>query len=380
MKGEVSSTYSSEICAICWDFPAQVELKPCCHKVICRKCICLLDDKKCPICRVEILEVHIRLHDSALSTEWFDEKLNSMYKHDCNSMYAEDLKEPENLQLLSSDDAQITFQKRSDSLYSTEACIFSLDSIIKSRRANEELVKRQVYQIVLTGSEGLDTQSLVSELKKLFPIKHNLKMLQHSSSSLYDNLQAYVNKGNIYALQGKGSFTEMKFEYLVDTRQSLEFYLPNMQVGSFPVNLRQLSIWELLCVLRSKTGGGFDIMVLCCNAMHQRSFEELLSLDELLRNRYAPGKGRIWVVLNPQEMQDSNGKNLLSFDAIEKAFYLIPMNQRPVDLLFMQTKSLCNFWHKELMHRILIHAKSYRKLTPLESKANVEKHKACCYM
>ncbi|GJQ15407.1 hypothetical protein GpartN1_g7198.t1 [Galdieria partita] len=378
MKREISSTFSSDTCSICWDLPAEVELKPCNHRVICRKCLCLLDDRKCPICRVQIAEVYIKLVDNAYSKESFGSALNKTQEEDCNYPSAEDLKEAKDLKYPSSTASEKTLKKPHSAIFPTETYIFSLESIIKSRRVNEDLVKRQVYQVVLTGSEGLDLKSLYYELRKLFPPKHDLEILPNFLRLPDHLVEAHVHDGYTHGFGSKKDVTKIKFESLVDTWQSAERYLPNIQVGLFPVNLQHLSIWELLCTYRSKLEGIFDVVVLCCDALNQRSFEELLSLDELLRNRYAPGKGRIWVILNSLAMQNSG--NSLSFENVETAFYLIPMNQRPVDLLFMQPKSLRNFWHRELMQRIVLHARSYRKLTRINSITDNDKHRTCCCM
>lgn len=378
MTTKVSSAFSSEICAICWDFPAEVELKPCSHRVICRKCICLLDDKKCPLCKTGISNVVIQLMNNFCSIKQSEDKPNTLQEYDQKTISLE--QEPEELKLSCSKNEEGSFLTSNSGVCSRETYLLSFESILLCRRVNEEQLKEQAYQVVVTGSEGVDTLSLVCELKELFPLQHDLVIPQSFLEKCDDCLKTYAYE-RITTIQGnKKPTTKVNLQDLVDICWSTKFLLPNVELGLFPVNLRRLSIWELLYSLRRKMGGGLDVVVLCCDAMYPRSFEELLCLDELLRDRYAIGTKRMWVVLNSIERKRSNCKSTLSIEEVENALFRIPMQWRPSDLLFMQPNALCKFWHRELMQKIVFHARSCRTLMPMNSIAKVQKRSSCCYM
>ncbi|KAK4527202.1 hypothetical protein GAYE_SCF37G5124 [Galdieria yellowstonensis] len=376
MERKTSTIIGDEICAVCLDLSATVELHPCYHRVICRKCVCRLDDRKCPICRMEISNVLIRGFEHICSEEWFEDKPNATREANCNDL-SQKIQEQCKPQLPGSNDFVTTFVTYNDPKESTEAYSLSFESILKRRRAHEELIKKHAYQVVITGSQGVDTPGLVSELRKLFPLKHDFRTAQRSLWQQAQSLQSNGNEIFTRLLTGGNSVFSVKIDQLVDIFHSTEVYFPNLEVNSIPINLRRLSIWELLYNLRTVMGGSFDVMMLCCDARCKKSFEELLSLDELLRNRYAPGKNRIWVVLHFNER--STDENFLSSDQVSRAFYQIPMNQRPCDLIFMRQKALCNFWHREMMQRMVHHARNYRKLTRL-GNAEAGKNSTCCSM
>jgi len=376
MEINASSIVNEEICAVCLDLPAEVKLQPCSHRVICTKCVCRLDDRKCPICRIEISSVLIRRFEHICRDEWFEDKPNATKQADCNGL-SQKLQEQCESQLPCSNDFVTAILTSNDPKESTEAYLISFESILKRRRAHEELIKKHAYQVVVTGSQGVDTPGLVSELRKLFPLKHDFRTTQRSLWQQAQTMQSGGNEIITCLLNRENSVVSVKIDQLVDIFHSTEVYFPNLEVNSIPINLRRLSIWELLYNLRTGMGGSFDVIILCCDAQCKKTFEELLSLDELLRNRYAPGKKRLWVVLHFNER--STDENFLSSDQVSMAFYQIPMNQRPCDLIFMRQNALCNFWHREMMQRMVLHARSYRKLTRL-SNVKIEKNSTCCSM
>lgn len=59
-KWEIHDTYESELCAICFDAPANVIIIPCGHKCICITCVEKMirstEVDKCPLCRKDVVE------------------------------------------------------------------------------------------------------------------------------------------------------------------------------------------------------------------------------------------------------------------------------------------------------------------------------------
>ncbi|EME31351.1 hypothetical protein Gasu2_16060 [Galdieria sulphuraria] len=381
MKHSGSSPFMSETCVVCMDLAADVELRPCSHAVICRKCISLLDDEKCPVCRSKVDKIRIRGFSDVYS-------LHGMRSHPLNCEETLE-KQAESLQVAQEKDSfpfelNSTCKKSSSKEkfleIANETYIFSLEAVLERRRFHEEFIRKHTYQVILTGSKDVSFHSFASSLRELFPVKHEPTFLYDSFQWIQQSLDYCLDAGIRSAKDEETLKNLLTLEKLIDTYSSAESFLPNVEVGGFPVHLEDLSIWELLYNLRCQTNNGFDVLVLCCDALSKRSFEELLSLDELLRKRYAPHATRIWAVLGYDDVQIAHSSNGVPREVIESELVRIPAKQRPSDLFFLRENALFKFWHRELMSQVIHHAQKHRQLVMVDNTEDIKKQGLCSCM
>lgn len=379
MNHSSSSPFISESCVVCMDLTAEVELKPCAHAVICRKCISLLEDKKCPVCRSQVDKIRIRGFSNVYSLD--DMKVRPV--EDDKTIE----KQSASLEGAMSKDGTLLEHNSAckaspcnQNVVPDEAYTFSLEAVLERRRFHEEMIRKHAYQVVVTGSKDVSFHSFASCLQELFPVKHEPSFPHDNFEWIQQSLYRFLDTGGNSETEEVDMKRALTLEKLIDTYSSAESFLPNMEVGGIPVHLEGLSIWELLYNLRCHSSTGFDILVLCCNALSKRSFEELLSLDELLRKRYAPHTTRIWVVLNYDDVQVEHSTDGVRREIIESELVRIPGNQRPSDLFFLRENSLFKFWHRELMSQIIHHAQKRRELVMVDHMEDAKKRDFCSCM
>jgi hypothetical protein len=357
---------------VCMDLAAEVELRPCTHAVICRKCISLLEDEKCPICRSKVDEIRIRGFSDVYSLQGVKSQPGNPEK------VVEEQSDSSQECLKAS--CEPSFPKEKDSVPSDEIYTFSLEDVLERRRFHEELIRKHAYQVVITGSKDVQFHSFAASLRELFPVKHESSILNDSIEWVQLSLD-YCLRKEVDNTKKEANLSRINtLEMLIDTYSSAEAFLPNVEIGGFPAHLEDLSIWELLYNLRRQTSSRFDVLVLCCDALSKRSFEELVSLDEVLRNRYAPNVTRVWAVLNYDEVQVTHSSDGVPRDIIESEIVRIPAAQRPADLFFLRENSLFKFWHRELMSQVIHHAQKRRRLIMAEHTKDTAKQPFCSCM
>ncbi|GJQ10182.1 hypothetical protein GpartN1_g2874.t1 [Galdieria partita] len=381
IKHSVSSPFISESCVVCMDLAADVELRPCTHAVICRKCISLLDDEKCPVCRSKVDKIRIRGFNDVYSLHGVrSQSIQQEETGEKQSNLSQAAQEEESCPPEYSTTRESSCLERKDSGGTNESYTFSLEAVLERRRFHEEVIRKHTYQVAITGSKDVSFHSFASSLRELFPMKHEPTFLYDSIQWIQQSLNYCLDAGMNNAKEESNLKNMLTLEKFIDTYSSAESFLPNVEVGGVPVHLEDLSIWELLYNLRCQANSEFDVLVLCCDALSKRSFEELLSLDELLRNRYAQHATRIWAVLNFDDVQIAHSSNGVPREIIESELVRIPAKQRPSDLFFLRENSLFKFWHRELMSQVIHHAQKHRQLVMVDNAKDTKKQGFCSCM
>eukprot|EP00871_Galdieria_phlegrea_P000756 jgi/Galph1/1681/GphlegSOOS_G392.1 len=173
LKHSCSSQYIY-LC-VCLDLAADVELKPCTHAVLCRRCICRLDDGKCPICRTKVDKIRLRGFTDIYSFHGIVERWNQETVENSESNRSVDAIQKD------STDSKVKFTahyeanelKDNQQQLPQDSCVFSLDAVLQKRRQHEEYIRKHTYQVVFTGCKDVDYLSFMTCLQQLLSFKNS---------------------------------------------------------------------------------------------------------------------------------------------------------------------------------------------------------------
>ncbi|EME32470.1 metal ion binding protein [Galdieria sulphuraria] len=377
-------------CLTCFEHEANIRLLPCGHQILCGVCLTYLSDERCPICRekVESVEIFTQFHQdftSDLEKRERERELSSGEEERTLSKQEISLREESFSGLLLSQNYSLSpsngetsrslsfrdvslrrkqphsRKKRQRELApKPPKVVVSLSNILEECKTLEKEVIDRIFQVLLTGSDYVDKNSIVHSLQDLFPLREK-----------WDPWPERQRQDMIKEEYGNG----------VDISVPARQFFPNMEIQNIPVHLLSVNLWELLRIVRSgKDDLRYpDVVLVACYTKSLRSLREMLALDEVLRDRLHCKVPRFWVILGGEDAIDE--VDAFTLEDVQQAYLAIPSNKRPNDFWYIPSRAAFQTWYEKIGQEIVTFAQTGRQMktsTELQETNSEEQQDVSC--
>jgi hypothetical protein len=358
-------------CLTCFEHEANIRLLPCGHQILCGVCLTYLSDERCPVCRekVDTVEIFTQFHQdftSDLEKREREREFSSGEDERTLSKQELSLREESFSGLLLSQSysspskgepsrslsfRDISFRRKQaktgrkkrqrEVAPKPPKVVVSLSNILEECKTLEKEVIDRIFQVLLTGSDYVDKNSIVSSLQDLFPLK---------------------DKWDPWPEEQRQNMAKEEYGNGVDTSAPARKFFPNMEIHNIPVHLLSVNLWELLRIVRSgKDDLRYpDVILIACYTKSLRSLREMLALDEVLRDRLHCKIPRFWVILGGEDAIDE--VDAFTLEDVQQAYLAIPSNKRPNDFWYIPSRSAFQIWYEKIGQEIVTFAQTGRQM------------------
>lgn len=376
-------------CLTCFEHEANIRLLPCGHQILCGVCVTYLSDERCPVCReqVESVEIFTQFHHdftSDLERREMEREFSSGEDERTLSKQEISLREESFSGLLLTQNyslspskgepsrslsfRDISFRrnqpkarkrKQREVAPKPPKAVVSLSNILEECKTLEKEVIDRIFQVLLTGSDYVDKNSIIHSLQDLFPLKE---------------------KWDPWSVEERQNMAKKEYGNGVDTSIPARQFFPNMEIQNIPVHILSVNLWELLRIVRSgKDDLRYpDVILIACYTKSLRSLREMLALDEVLRDRLQCRVPRFWVILGGEDAIDE--VDAFTLEDVQQAYLAIPSTKRPNDFWYIPSRSAFQSWYEKIGEEIVTFAQTGRKMkTSNENQENIsEEQQVSC--